>query len=96
MKMNIYCIKDKKGAFDCQLTLFDSDVKAKRWFTQFILDVAEKNYNSPIIQFADDFSLLKVGEFNCDTGEFITTMTRDYILSPSEILNLNTVGKKGE
>lgn len=66
MKVNVYSLFDKKAEVYHTPCIIESDAVALRTVRMSLRD-----QKSMLFQFPDDFSLVKVAEFNPDTGEVI-------------------------
>lgn len=69
MTRKIYCIKDRKAnVISSQLMLFENDDVAIRWFHQVYADAADRDRNSPLVVYSEDFELVSLGELDLVSG----------------------------
>lgn len=68
MKFGIYCIQDLKSTYMTP-TVDQSDATAIRNF-----DHAVRNAGSILTSHKDDFRLMKLGEFDSDSGEIVPSL----------------------
>lgn len=69
MKYPVYCIRDQKVGFQPQLLVEQSDASAIRGFSYAV------NSHDGLMNYSPtDFDLFRIGEFDTETGEFISIM----------------------
>lgn len=69
MTRRIYCIKDRKaGVISSAPMLFENDNVAIRWFHQVYADAVDRDRNSALASYPEDFELVSLGEFDLASG----------------------------
>lgn len=69
MIRRIYCIKDRKaGAITSALMLFENDDVAIRWFHQIYADAVDRDRNSALASYPEDFELVALGDLDLVSG----------------------------
>lgn len=69
MIRTIYCIKDRKaGAIASSLMLFENDDVAVRWFHQVYADAVDRDRNSALASYPEDFDLVSLGVLDLASG----------------------------
>lgn len=69
MNFHLYVIKDVKSSYQPQVYVFANDDIAKRWFYQMYRDAVDREPNSPLASFPEDFNLYCIGSFDTELGE---------------------------
>jgi hypothetical protein len=68
MTFYLYVIKDIKSCYQPQVYSFVNDDMAKRWLYQLYRDAVDREPNSALASYPDDFKLFRIGYFETDDG----------------------------
>lgn len=66
MSYNLYVIFDKKSCYQPQIYSFGNDETAQRFCYQLYHDALDRDSNSPLASFPEDFDLYCIGTFDSD------------------------------
>lgn len=66
MSYKLYVIRDTQSCFQPQIYAFQNDSIAKRFAYQMYHEAIDKEPNSPLASFPNDFALYCIGSFNTD------------------------------
>lgn len=69
MSLGLYAVKDVKACYQPQVYVFANDDVAKRFFYQLYRDAVDREPNSPLAAYPEDFNLYHIGSFDTDLGE---------------------------
>lgn len=86
MKMNVYAVYDSKACFFGQPFFHQSDATAIRDFSDAVNDTS--NPANMWHKHPEDFSLLKIGEFDNTTGELLAEAPPTSLVTASALRSL--------
>lgn len=80
----VFCIRDRKGSW-WQPRVEQNEGSARRWFAMLVNNVDPMN---PVSFAPHDFELYRIGDFDSETGLFVTVEKKEFVCSGEELVGI--------